>query len=120
VQFLVKRDTAGHLRFAQLQGELAQKTLVPRDVDPGDLDTVYVLADWQSPHERLLARSRAVLHAVGQLGRGWRLLATAARLVPPPLADVLYRVVARVRYRIFGRYNACPLPRPEWRNRFID
>lgn len=120
VQFLLARDRSGRLRFAQLQGALARKTLVPRRIDPADLDTVYVIADWQTPDERVLARSRAVLHAVSQLGGAWRVLATVGGIIPPAMADIVYRLVARSRYRIFGRYDACPLPRPEWRERFID
>lgn len=120
VQFLLKRDRTGRIRFATLQGELARTTLAPRGIDPSDLDTVYVVANWQTPDERLLARSRAVLHALAQLGPGWRAFATVARVVPPPLADAMYRLVARSRYRLFGRYDTCPLPRPEWRARFLD
>jgi predicted DCC family thiol-disulfide oxidoreductase YuxK len=48
------------------------------------------------------------------------MLTAIARLVPPGLADALYAAVARRRYRFFGRFDACPLPRPEWRDRFLD
>jgi predicted DCC family thiol-disulfide oxidoreductase YuxK len=47
-------------------------------------------------------------------------VAVAGRIVPVGLADAIYRVVARHRYRWFGRFDACPLPRPEWRDRFIE
>ena len=120
MHFLLRRDTAAHIRFAPLQGALARKALSERGYDPGRLDTVYAIADWQSSGERVLERSRAVLHAVSELGRGWRLPARFATLVPRPLADAVYEFIARRRYRLFGRYDACPLPRPEWRDRFID
>lgn len=119
VYFLLRKDRHARLRFAQLQGDLARELLVPRGIDPSDLDTVYVVANWRTPDERALARSRAILHALGQLGGGWRLLAAVARIVPRPLADVAYRLVARVRYRLFGRFDACPLPPPEWRKRML-
>ena len=79
-----------------------------------------MLADWQAAGERLLERSRAVLHAVAQLGGGWRLVAALGALVPTALADTVYGFIARRRYRLFGRYEACPLPRPEWRDRFVE
>jgi predicted DCC family thiol-disulfide oxidoreductase YuxK len=120
VRFLLARDRQDRLRFAPLQGALARRELVPRGHDPADLNTVVVLAGWPSADARLLTRSRAVLHAAGELGAGWRALTAIARLVPRGLADALYAAVARRRYRLFGRVDACPLPRPEWRDRFLD
>jgi predicted DCC family thiol-disulfide oxidoreductase YuxK len=120
VQFLLARDASGVLRFAQLQGDLARRELTPRGYDPADLDSIFVIAGWQTPQPRVLTRSRAVLHAVSQLRGRWAILAGLARGVPAPMADAAYRFVARRRYRIFGRLDACPLPRPEWRQRFLD
>ena len=120
VQFLLKRDTNARLSFAALQGDHARRLLVPRGFDPADLDTVFVVADWKGPNERILSRSRAVLHAVSELGGVWAGLSGAARIVPTALADAVYGLVARSRYRIFGRFDTCPLPRPEWRSRFVD
>jgi predicted DCC family thiol-disulfide oxidoreductase YuxK len=120
VRFLLARDRGGRLRFAQLQGHLARRELIPHGHDPSDLASVFVIADWQSPRQRVLTRSRGVLHAVAALGGVWRVLAGIARLVPPTVADPVYQWVASRRYRIFGRFDACPLPRPEWRNRFLD
>jgi predicted DCC family thiol-disulfide oxidoreductase YuxK len=120
VQFLLARDPAGRIRFAQLQGELARRELIPHGHDPADLDSVFVIVDWHTPRQRVLARSRAVLHAVSCLGGGWAALARLVRLVPSGLADMAYRIMARRRYRLFGRVDACPLPRPEWHNRFLD
>jgi predicted DCC family thiol-disulfide oxidoreductase YuxK len=120
VRFLLTRDGAGRLRFAQLQGGLARRELIPLGHDPGDLDSVFVIAGWRTPRQRVLSRSRAVLHALGQLGGFWALLARIAHVVPPVVADVFYRTIARVRYRFFGRFDTCPLPRPEWRDRFLE
>jgi predicted DCC family thiol-disulfide oxidoreductase YuxK len=50
----------------------------------------------------------------------WRFTALVLRLVPRPVRDFGYNIVARCRYRIFGRYDACPLPSPETRARFLD
>jgi len=120
VQFVLARDPVGRIRFAQLQGDLARRELIPHGHDPADLDSVFVIADWQTPRQRVLARSRAVLHAVSRLGGPWGALARLAQLIPSAVADVAYRIIARRRYQLFGRFDACPLPRPEWRNRFLD
>jgi predicted DCC family thiol-disulfide oxidoreductase YuxK len=119
-QFLLRGDSQARIRFAALQSPVAAQLLARHGLDPSDLDTVYVIADWGAPSERVLARSRAVLHALSQLGGSWRALARVASLVPSPLADVVYRAVARNRYRIFGSYDRCQIPPPEWRERFLD
>ena len=54
-----------------------------------------------------------------RLGGAWRLLAVL-RLIPRPLADWLYDAIARNRYRLFGRTEACMMPPPQWRDRFIQ
>ena len=120
VRFLLARDTKGRLRFAPLQGALARRELVPAGHDTADLDTVLVIAGYREPGQRVLARSRAVLYAISQLGGPWAALAAAGSVVPVFVADWFYSAVARRRYRLFGRFDTCPLPRPEWRNRFID
>jgi predicted DCC family thiol-disulfide oxidoreductase YuxK len=117
--FLIPRDRHRTLRFAPLQGELARRTLTSHQRDPSDLDTVYVIAEWQTPRERVLERSRAILHTLDQLGGGWKLLARVGAIVPLTLADAGYRVVARNRYRMFGRFDSCPVPPPDWRDRFV-
>ena len=120
VRFLLARDRRGAFRFAQLQGELARRELEPYGFDPRDLDTVYVIADWGTPARRVLERSRAVLYALAQLGGPWAVLARVAGVFPKPVVDTAYRLVARIRYRIFGRFDVCPVPRPQWRARFLD
>ena len=120
VRFLLRRDRQRRMLFAPLQGTLARAVLVPRGLNPSDLDTVYAVADWQRPSERVVARSRAVLHALGQLDGVWPVLARIALLVPAPVADAAYRLVAKIRYRAFGRLESCPIPPPEWRDRFLD
>lgn len=120
VRFLLVRDRRGALRFATLQGELAGRTLPRYGLDPSSLDSVVVVTPWNEPGERALTRAPAVLHAVGELGGVWRVLASAARVVPAGLANRAYTLVARTRYRVFGRFDACPLPPAEWRDRFLD
>ena len=106
--------------FAPLQGETARTVLTARGFDPSDLDTIYVVAGWQSPQERVLSRSRAVLHTLAQLGAGWPFLAGLGAVFPRSLSDAVYRLVARTRYRTFGRLESCPVTPPAWRDRFLE
>ena len=119
-QFLLPRDDQARLRFAALQSPAARRLLARYGLDPSNLDTVYVIADWGAPTERALGRSKAVLHAVSQLDGGWRVLANIGSLVPGPIADLAYRLVARNRYRLFGRSDQCMVPSANWRERFLD
>jgi predicted DCC family thiol-disulfide oxidoreductase YuxK len=117
--FVLARDPDGWFRFASLQGALAREILTRHGRDPRDLDTLYVVLDPGRPGERLLRKSDAALWILRELGGAWRMTA-ALRLVPRSLRDRGYDVVARTRYRLFGRYDACPLPDPRHRSRFLD
>ena len=88
-------------------------------VDPHDLDTVYVVTDLRQPAERLLARSDAILFMMQQLGGIWG-VAGAGRVLPRAFRDFLYQVVARNRYRVFGKHESCMLPEPKYRQKFLD
>jgi predicted DCC family thiol-disulfide oxidoreductase YuxK len=103
VRFVLSHDHAALFRFAPLQGPLAA-TLLPRHgADPGDLGSLLVVADLGGPGERLLRRVGAVLLVLDSLGGWWRRLGRLLRLVPRPVLDLGYRMVARVRHRLGGR-----------------
>jgi predicted DCC family thiol-disulfide oxidoreductase YuxK len=140
VQFILRRDRAGIFRFAALQSPLAATILARHGVDSADLDTVYVVLNYDpapndrkhstpmneaeftrsQPSESLLTRSYAIICVLCQLGGLWAFAAAVMRLIPRFLRDWGYDLVARTRYRIFGRYDTCPLPTPETRSRFLD
>jgi predicted DCC family thiol-disulfide oxidoreductase YuxK len=117
VSFLLRHDGRDQFRFAPLQSEFAQTLLHRYALNPNDFDTVVVLADFRQPKERALTRSQAALWSIGQLGGIWKFFAIA-KVIPLPLREMLYRFIARHRYRVFGRYSECPLPRPEDRHKF--
>ena len=120
VQFLLKHDTDGRLRFASLQSEFAEKVLGRHGVDAKDLDTVNVVENYDQPGERVLQRSEAILRAGRELGGFWGTSSAIARVVPRALRDLVYRFVATNRYRVFGKYDTCMLPDPSQRSRFLD
>lgn len=119
VRFLIARDPSGSLRFAPLQSGFATKALARHGLDPAGLNTVYLITHPGTAAERVLSKSRAVLAALGELGGAWR-LAGALRILPGPLRDAVYDLVAKIRYRVFGRSDRCVLPPPEMRGRFLD
>ena len=116
VRFLLRIDRRRRLKFAPLQGEPA-KEIVARHGVPDDLDT-FVLARVVAGREVVSVRSAAVLDALAAVGGVWRLSAVF-RLVPRPVRDRIYDWIAARRYRWFGKYDSCPTPRPEDRERFL-
>jgi predicted DCC family thiol-disulfide oxidoreductase YuxK len=115
VRFVLARDSDGRLfRFAPLEGDTFNRVVTPerRTTLP---DSVVVL----TAEGKLLARSDAFLHILRRLGGGWKVLAVGLSIVPRRLRDLVYDLVARVRYRIFGRRDEqCPVMAPGLRARF--
>jgi predicted DCC family thiol-disulfide oxidoreductase YuxK len=120
VRFVLRRDPGGRFRFASLQSGLAASILVRHGADRSDLDTMYLLLCDQRLGEKLVARSDAALAVLLQLGGVWRVLGTILRIFPKGLRDKGYGWIARNRYRIFGKYDSCPLVDQQYRSRFLD
>ncbi len=119
VRFVLRRDRRQAFRFAPLQSEVARRILNTYGRDPARLDTFYLVVGYGTPHEHLEAKSRAALTVFAMLGKAWPLV-LLLRLVPSVIADVIYDVVARFRYRAFGKFAACPVPSREDQARFLD
>jgi predicted DCC family thiol-disulfide oxidoreductase YuxK len=113
VQWLLDHDPEGRLRFAPLQGETAAAVRA-RGAWPEGLDSIVFVEGG----ERMSWRSTAAVRIASALPWPWRVLA-AAWLVPWPLRDIGYRLVAAVRFRIWGRLDACRLPAPDEAARFL-
>ena len=120
VRFVVKRDHRDAFRFASLQSRLAAQVLLRHGVSAQILDSVYVVLHIDQATERLLARSDALIHVLREVGAIGKYAATACSILPRPIRDALYNTVARNRYRIFGKYDSCPIPSPEIRSKFLD
>ena len=118
VQFLLDRDTEGLFHFAPLQGDTAQAVLARHPEVPRDLDSILYVEKRPAGTEQVSWHSTAVLRMVAELPGGWQLLG-ALRVVPWWLRDPFYRGFAAVRYRVFGKLEACRLPEPEWEPRFL-
>ncbi|TGE23135.1 thiol-disulfide oxidoreductase DCC family protein [Hymenobacter metallicola] len=115
VQFIIERDTAGYFRFASLQSAVGQKLLAQHGITLRETgpETVMLVEN-----DQVYTHSTAVLRIARQLGAGWPLLYTFI-IVPKVLRDAAYRFVARHRYQWFGQTEACMLPTPELRQRFL-
>ena len=119
VRFILVRDGAARFHFAAAQGDLAAGLLTARGLAPGNLEAMCVIVRRGTPDEQLLSRGRAAHFILNELGGVWGVLARGAGRLPDVILNTSYRLVASNRYRIWGRYDACPIPPPEWRDRFI-
>ncbi|MBP1853357.1 thiol-disulfide oxidoreductase DCC family protein [Rhizobium halophytocola] len=112
-QFVLTHDRSRHFRLASMQGEVGTALYHRFGMDPADPDSMIVVDG-----DRLLRDSDAVLSIYAGLGWPWRAVAILRRL-PRPLRDPVYRLMARNRYRIFGRRETCWVPRPEHRGQLL-
>src|SRR5262249_52312443 len=113
VRFVIARDPTGTFFFAPLQSTAAQDRL-GATVVPGTMPDTVILWD----RGTLYKRSGAALRVVRHLRAPWP-LATVLLVIPPPIRDWAYDLIARRRYRWFGRRESCMVPTPEIARRFL-
>ncbi len=113
VKAVLRRDQAKLFHFAPLGGETAELARELHPDFPTGVETVVYLREGQ-----VFVRSRAVAHAAEQLSYPAKMLSWL-RFLPAWLSDFFYGLVAASRYRVFGKYEVCPLPPPEDRARFL-
>jgi predicted DCC family thiol-disulfide oxidoreductase YuxK len=113
VRFIVRRDRAGRFRFAPLQSDLGRTLCREAGLDADALHALVLLTDG-----RVLRGADAALEIARHLAGPWRLL-RVFKLLPRRLRQWLYDFVARRRYAWFGRRDACMVPSPELRDRFV-
>lgn len=119
VQFVLRHDS-GDMRFAPLNGEFARGLL---ETDPAlrSVDSILFVTRSTAAGTGYETRTKsdAVLAILAHIG--WpRSMIAMMRMVPRPVRDFLYDVIAGSRYRVFGRKSSCPVPAVEVRHRFID
>lgn len=113
VTFVIQRDRGNRFRFASLQSDTARDLLKHQPGTDQGPDSVVLIENG-----RYYQQSTAALRILRHLGGGWPLL-YGLILVPAFLRDKIYAWVARNRYRWFGQRDACMLPSPELKARFL-
>ena len=113
IRFIAARDRDRRFRFAAIQSGYGTRLARAIGIDPGDPDTNAVVHGGVP-----LFKSDGALTVLGTLpGWGW---VRALRVVPKPVRDTVYDLVARNRYRMFGKYEACAAPDEEMKARVIE
>jgi predicted DCC family thiol-disulfide oxidoreductase YuxK len=114
VQFVIARDPKAHFRFAALSSDAAVRLLREAGVAGPIPDSMVLVEDG-----RAYFRSDAPLRVARRLAFPWPMVSVFL-IVPRFIRDRAYDAIAARRYRWFGRQDACLLPTPELRNRFLE
>ncbi|MBI3606975.1 MAG: thiol-disulfide oxidoreductase DCC family protein [Nitrospirae bacterium] len=114
VRYVISRDPRKRFTFASMQSPLGQTLLARFQLPRSEFETFVLVTE--NGH---VVQSTAALKVAKELGGLWPLL-YALILVPAPIRDLVYRIVARNRYRWFGRRDTCFVPSSETRDRFLD
>jgi len=114
VIFILKRDRLQKFKFASLQSNAGQELLKKYNLPANDFDSFVYICD-----EKYYRRSTAALRVIKELGGLWSILFIFI-VVPAFLRDLVYRLIAKTRYKIFGKRTSCLMPNEQMKNRFIE
>jgi len=113
VQFTVKRDSSSTIRFASLQSGAGRRLLEEHKIDANYIDSLVLFEE-----ERFSVSSNAALRTLSYLD-GWQKHLIFLSVVPRSLRDLVYRFIAKNRYKWFGRREQCMVPTAELSRRFL-
>jgi len=119
VRFVIKRDLNNKFLFASLQSNFA-KTILQNHGHPTDkLDTLILVNNYQESSEKIFFKAQGALLILKHLGGFWKIF-YGFIIFPDFILNFFYKLVANNRYKIFGKYDSCPLPDPNIQSKFID
>lgn len=114
IQFIIRRDPDRKFRFASLQSEAGKALAEERGIDLEQTDSMILI----EPGVAYYTRSDAALKIGKSFGGGWALLGIF-EWIPRPIRDGIYNLVAKNRYKWFGKREECMIPTPELKSRFL-
>jgi predicted DCC family thiol-disulfide oxidoreductase YuxK len=114
VQFIIKRDRRKQFHFASLQGKAGQELLQQFNLSTDNLNSFILIENGI-----LYRKSSAALRIARKLSSGWPLL-YAFIIIPSFIRDAVYSLIAKNRYKWFGKSESCMLPAPGLKDRFLD
>jgi predicted DCC family thiol-disulfide oxidoreductase YuxK len=128
VRWFLTRDRNDRLRFVPSDSPKVAGFLTRHGISESNQglassafapSTIIVVRHPQTPGEEVLVRSGAAIAMLAALPNPWPAVAAVMRWIPRPIRDLGYRLVARYRYRIWGRLESCPIPTAQERARFL-
>ena len=113
ITFIIQRDKKDLFRYAPLQSEIGKELAAKHHIDLDKVDSIILVTE-----DKAYAKSTAALRIAKQLSAGWPLLAVFL-ILPRFLRDAVYDFIARNRYKWFGKKEACMIPTPELKSKFL-
>jgi predicted DCC family thiol-disulfide oxidoreductase YuxK len=114
VQFIIKRDRSDKFRFASLQSKFGVELLKNHGIPACNIDTVVYIQNG-----KFYSKSTAALKILNELGGSCSLIYVFI-LLPKPIRDIAYSLVAKYHYRIFGKQESCMIPTNELKDKFLN
>lgn len=113
VNFIIDRDAADSFRFAALQSDKGQELLKKFKLNTGDFDTFILIDD-----EKFYKKSTAALRISKKLNGAWKIFYSLI-IIPKPIRDFVYSLIANNRYKFFGKREVCRVPAEQEKNKFL-
>lgn len=114
VQFIINRDKQDVFRFASIQSEIGQDLIKRHSIDIEKNDSMIVIKD-----EYVRYRSSAILYVLFYLKTMWKLF-LIFYIIPTPIRDIFYKIIAKKRYFLFGKKNKCMIPDSSISEKFLS
>ncbi len=114
IRFIIRRDVNNVFKFVSLQSQLGKNLLGKHQIDWKKNDSIIVVSD-----NNVRFKSSAVLYILSQLNTYWRWL-VIFYIIPYPIRDMLYVLVAKTRYLFFGKRDKCMLPDDNIKSKFLS
>lgn len=113
VQFILPRNKSQSIIFGSLQSESGQKLLKENRLPHKEFDTLIVI-----DQGKVYKKSQAVFFLIKQLDFPWPLF-SIFRIIPRCISDRVYDLIARSRYKVFGKLDQCMIPDENVKDRFL-
>jgi predicted DCC family thiol-disulfide oxidoreductase YuxK len=118
INFVIDRDSKGIFKFATLQSEVGQELLKKFSLQTSDSESRTFDSIVAIEGDKVYQKSDAALEIARRMNGIWKIF-YVFKIIPSFLRNPIYDLVAKNRYRIFGRTDACRIPTPELKTRFL-
>lgn len=116
VKFIIKRDRKDIFRFASLQSEIGKQLMEERHIDTTTNSSIVVI----EPQVAYYLKSSAAIEIAKELGGLWPVFQVFSYILPEGIRDSLYELIAKNRYKWFGKKDSCMIPTPALKSKFLD
>jgi len=116
VQYIIKKDKKNVFLFAALQSTIGEQFIKERNIDTTKVDSIILI----DPTIAYYIKSTAALNIAYEFGGLWKALKLFETILPVSFRDAIYNLIARNRYKWYGKKDACMIPTPDLKAKFLD